>query len=150
MWPRVGVGVGVNNTKRTKRLKTTKPENEKSVENCGWSATQQQHSSCRISAKHYENEEQVTENWRNCGWSVTQQQHRIRNKANGDTIYVKTCRIFAINTKMRNNSRRNRRNCGWSGTQQQHRKHETGTQRIRDEKYSDRLEMSVQMGTTLR
>ena len=129
MWPRVGVGVGVNNTKRTKRLKTTKPENEKSVENCGWSATQQQHSISRISAKHYENEEQVTENWRNCGWSVTQQQHRIRNKANGDTIYVKTCRIFAINTKMRNNSRRNRRNCGWSGTQQQHRKHETGTQR---------------------
>jgi hypothetical protein len=59
-------------------LKTTKPENEqkKIVEDCGWSATQQQHSICRISAKHYENEEQVTENWRNCGWSVTQQQHR--------------------------------------------------------------------------
>jgi hypothetical protein len=76
MWPRVGVGVGVNNTKRTKRLKTTKPEEEKTVENCGWSVTQQQHSICRISAKHYENEEQVTEKlaklWLECNSTTTQ------------------------------------------------------------------------------
>ena len=49
---------------------------------------------------------------------------------------------------MRNKSLKKWRNCGWSETQQQHRKHETGTQnKNRDEKYEDRLEMSVHNGS---
>jgi hypothetical protein len=67
-------------------LTTAIPEKKKkNCENCGWSGTQQQHSICRISAKHYENEEQVTEKlaklW--LEWNSTTTQ-KARNKANGE------------------------------------------------------------------
>ena len=92
MWPGVGVGVGVgvavagvklnnntatDNTKRTKIL---------------------EFETRRIFAKHYENEEQITEKlaklWLECDSTTTQQ---ARNKANGGIKDVKTCRIFAKN-----------------------------------------------------
>ncbi len=57
---------------------------------------------CRISAKHYENEGQITEKlaklW--LEWDSTTTQH-ARNKANGDIKDVETCRIFAINIRKR-------------------------------------------------
>jgi hypothetical protein len=61
---------------------------------------------CRIFAKHYENEEQITEKlaklWLECDSTTTQQ---ARNKANGDIKDVKTCRIFAINIRKRGSIR---------------------------------------------
>ena len=64
----------------------------KNWRNCGWSATQQQHSkhdkanggikdvkTCRIFAKNYENAELFTAKVRKiCGWSGTRQQHRTQ------------------------------------------------------------------------
>ena len=90
-------------------------------------------------------------NWRNCGWSATQQQHSKHDKANGGIKDVKTCRIFAINTRkwgtIRGESEMAKLWLEWnSTTTQKARKPERNN---RGEKYADRLEMSVQMGTTL-
>ena len=79
--------------------------------NCGWSGTQQQHSTDQtkrtkkfLDTKNVEFPRNTTKmmkdtlkNWRNCGWSATQQQHSKHNKANGGIKDVKTCRIFAKN-----------------------------------------------------
>jgi hypothetical protein len=57
---------------------------------------------CQISAKHYENEGQITAKlaklWLECDSTTTQQ---ARNKANGDIKDVETCLIFAINIRKR-------------------------------------------------
>ncbi len=61
---------------------------------------------CQISAKHYENEEQITEKMAKLWleWNSTTTQ-RTRNKASGDIKDVKTCRIFAINKRKRGSIR---------------------------------------------
>jgi len=80
-------GVKLNNNTATANTKRTKIQELKT---------------CRIFAKNYENEEQITEKlaklW--LEWNSTTTQ-KARNKANGDIKDVKTCRIFAINTRKR-------------------------------------------------
>jgi hypothetical protein len=131
MWPRVGVGVGVGDGVTVAGVNSTTTQywqyeaNEEIKDDKTWKRTKKKtvespRNTTKMRSKSLKIGETVA------GVKLNNNTE-MRNKANGDTIYVKTCRIFAINTKMRSNSRRIRRNCGWSGTQQQHRKHETGT-----------------------
>ena len=66
-------------------------------------------------------------------WDSTTTQ-QARNEANGDIKDVKTCRIFAINIRKRGSIR---------GEMAKPERNNRG------EKYADRLEMFIQMGTTL-
>ena len=80
-------GVKLNNNTATANTKRTKIQEFKT---------------CRIFAKNYENEEQITEKlaklW--LEWNSTTTQKAL-NKANGDIKDVKTCRIFAISIRKR-------------------------------------------------
>ena len=87
-------------------------------------------------------------NWRNCGWSATQQQHSKHDKANGGIKDVKTCRIFAKNYENEELFTVKWRKLWleWNSTTTQIARIRNAINNNRDEKYEDRLEMSVHNG----
>ncbi len=124
------------------------PEHES---NCGWSGTQQQHSTdntkrtkildvktCRIFAINIRKRGMIhIKKRRNCGWSDTRQQHSKRETKRTVNIYdVKT---YKKNEKtdpsnFRKYTRKwgviSRRHCGWSGASTTTQKYETGEKTV--------------------
>jgi hypothetical protein len=103
----------------------TKERGEKKLvmRNCGWSGTQQQHST------HNTKRMKISglKNWLAKLWlewdSTTTQQ--AQHKANDDMDATNTCRIFVKIIRKWGGITEEWRNCGWSETRQIHSKHET-------------------------